>query len=40
MNSTPVLEEKFIKYKACILLPTYNNHQTIVDVIQNSLAQT
>lgn len=40
MISTPVLEQQFIKYKACILLPTYNNHQTIVDVIEKSLAQT
>lgn len=39
-HSTPFLEQEFLQYKACILLPTYNNHQTIVDVIEKSLAQT
>jgi len=36
----PVLEELFLQYKACILLPTYNNRQTIVQVIEDSLKQT
>lgn len=36
----PVLESLFNRYKACILLPTYNNCQTINDVIKASLAQT
>jgi glycosyltransferase involved in cell wall biosynthesis len=30
----------FNQYKACILLPTYNNHQTILEVIRKSLLQT
>lgn len=45
MSSTPAyqapaLQALFEQYKACILLPTYNNHQTIVQVIRDSLAQT
>ncbi len=36
----PVLEHLFNTYKACILLPTYNNHQTIVEVIKQALLQT
>ncbi len=36
----PVLEQVFNKYKACILLPTYNNQQTIAEVIRQSLLQT
>lgn len=40
MNQEPSLQSEFEKYKACILLPTYNNQQTIVDVIKASLAET
>lgn len=36
----PALEHLFSQYKACILLPTYNNQQTIVSVIRDSLLQT
>lgn len=36
----PTLEALFNQYKVCILLPTYNNHQTINEVIRASLLQT
>jgi glycosyltransferase involved in cell wall biosynthesis len=36
----PVLEHLFLQYKACIILPTYNNRHTICDVIEKSLLQT
>ncbi|HMN33717.1 MAG TPA: DUF2062 domain-containing protein [Chitinophagaceae bacterium] len=36
----PILESFFEQYKACILLPTYNNHQTVVDVVKSALEQT
>lgn len=37
---TPILESIFDTYKACILLPTYNNRNTIEQVIKQSLLQT
>lgn len=36
----PILETLFEQYKSCILLPTYNNHQTIASVIESALRQT
>lgn len=45
MNTNPLhivhlLEEQFVANKVCILLPTYNNAGTILQVIRQSLAQT
>ncbi|MBL7766642.1 MAG: DUF2062 domain-containing protein [Chitinophagaceae bacterium] len=36
----PAAEELFLKYKACFLLPTYNNAQAIAPVIEACLRQT
>lgn len=38
--SNPKLEPLFEQYKACILLPTYNNAATLPDVIKAALGQT
>ena len=40
IHSGPLHEAIFEKDKVCILLPTYNNAETIADVIADSLAQT
>lgn len=40
IHINPVLEEKFVAHKVCIILPTYNNAKTILQVIHQSLAQT
>lgn len=39
-NEQPVLQHRFEQFRACILLPTYNNRDTLPDVIRRSLAQT
>ena len=35
-----ILEEKFIKHNACVLIPTYNNAGSLADVLQKVLAYT
>jgi glycosyltransferase involved in cell wall biosynthesis len=37
---TPRLQSQFEDYKACILLPTYNNAETIAEVVKASLLET
>jgi glycosyltransferase involved in cell wall biosynthesis len=37
---TPRLQSQFEDYKACILLPTYNNAETIAAVVKASLLET
>lgn len=37
---TPRLQSQFENYKACILLPTYNNAETIAAVVKASLLET
>lgn len=39
-TTQPILESLFLQYKACIILPTYNNHSTIEQVIKSALEQT
>ncbi len=39
-TQSPVLESLFLQYKACIILPTYNNRNTLCEVIAQSLLQT
>ncbi len=39
-HTVPQLQNLFLKYKVCILLPTYNNATSICKVIEDSLAQT
>jgi glycosyltransferase involved in cell wall biosynthesis len=40
LTQSPVLESLFLQYKACIILPTYNNRNTICEVIESALLQT
>lgn len=35
-----ILEEKFIKHNACVLIPTYNNAGSLADVLQKVLVYT
>lgn len=35
MFDVPVLENLFVEHKCCVLIPTYNNDQTLADVIQS-----
>ncbi len=35
MSSTPIYQSRFEKLKCCILIPTYNNGQTLASVLQN-----
>lgn len=40
MTATPIYEERFLQLKACVLLPTYNNADTLGRVLDDILQHT
>ncbi len=40
INPTPTYEELFLRHKACVLIPTYNNAQKVAGVIEDVLRFT